>query len=113
MIGAGLARNLKLAVGGKLTMLGGARDGSIAADVLTVTGIFATGAPEIDRQVIEMPLTRFQSDFALGSQRQSSSPWRAAIWPRSRPACRRSARLRRRTDWWCATGPNSSRRCMT
>lgn len=68
VIGAGLARNLKLAVGSKVTMLGGARDGSIAADVLTVTGIFATGSPEIDRQVIEMPLARFQADFALGTR---------------------------------------------
>ncbi len=36
--------------------------------MLTVTGIFATGSPEIDRQVIEMPLARFQADFALGSR---------------------------------------------
>jgi len=64
VVGAGLARNLKLSVGSKLTMLGGARDGSIAADVLAVTGIFSTGAPELDRQVIEMPLARFQADFA-------------------------------------------------
>ena len=68
VIGAGLARNLKLSIGSKVTMLGGARDGSIAADVLHVTGIFATGSPEIDRQVIEMPLARFQADFALGSR---------------------------------------------
>jgi ABC-type lipoprotein release transport system permease subunit len=66
VIGAGLARNLKLHTGSKVTMLGAARDGSIAADVLTVRGIFATGSPEIDRQVIEMPLARFQNDFALG-----------------------------------------------
>jgi putative ABC transport system permease protein len=46
-------------------MLGGARDGSIAADVLTIVGVFSTGAPEIDRQVIEMPLARFQDDFAM------------------------------------------------
>lgn len=64
VIGAGLARNLKLSVGSKLTMLGSARDGSIAADVLAVTGIFSTGAPELDRQVVEIPLERFQSDFA-------------------------------------------------
>ncbi|MBI1366044.1 MAG: FtsX-like permease family protein [Alphaproteobacteria bacterium] len=64
-VGAGLARNLKISTGDKITMLGGARDRSIAADVLTVVGVFSTGSPEIDRQVIEMPLTRFQSDFAM------------------------------------------------
>ena len=65
VVGAGLARNLMLEVGSKLTMLGEASDGSIAADVLNVKGIFSTGVSELDRQVIEMPLTRFQSDFAM------------------------------------------------
>ena len=66
VVGAGLARNLKLKPGDKLTMLGSAQDGSIAADILTVTGIFSTGSPELDRQVVEMPLGRFQQDFAMG-----------------------------------------------
>ncbi|PQA85965.1 ABC transporter permease [Hyphococcus luteus] len=65
VIGAGLARNLKLKVGDELTMLGAARDGSVAADIVTVVGVFATGAPEIDRQVIETPISRFQSIFAM------------------------------------------------
>jgi ABC-type lipoprotein release transport system permease subunit len=65
VVGAGLARDLKLSVGSRFTMLGAARDGSAAADILTVTGIFATGSPELDREVIEMPLQRFQSDFAM------------------------------------------------
>jgi putative ABC transport system permease protein len=65
VIGAGLARNLKLAPGDRFTLLGEAADGSIAADVLTVSGIFSSGTPELDRQAIEMPLARFQDDFAL------------------------------------------------
>ena len=68
VLGEGLARNLKLAVGDKLTMLGGGYDGSVAADILTVVGIFDSGAPELDRQVIQMPLKRFQEDFALGKR---------------------------------------------
>ena len=68
VLGAGLARNLKLSVGDKITMLGAAEDGSVAADVLTVAGIFATGSTELDRQAIEIPLTQFQSDFAMGSR---------------------------------------------
>ncbi len=63
-----MARNLKLTIGSELTLLGGAYDGSIAADVLTVVGIFATGAPEIDRHMLQMPLARFQDDFALGNR---------------------------------------------
>jgi len=65
VVGAGLARNLGLKVGSKLTMLGSARDGTIAADVLTVVGIFATGSSDIDRQIVEMPLKQFQADYAL------------------------------------------------
>lgn len=68
VIGADLARNLGASIGDRLTMLGAARDGSIAADVLNVTGIFTTGAPEIDRQVIEIPLSQFQSDFAMDNR---------------------------------------------
>jgi ABC-type lipoprotein release transport system permease subunit len=68
IVGAGLARNLKLSVGSHLTLLGSARDGSIAADVLIVRGIFATGSSKIDRQLIELPLSRFQADFALGKR---------------------------------------------
>ncbi len=68
VVGAALARNLKLRVGGTLTMLGSASDGSVAADVLRVKGIFSTGVPEIDRQLIEMPLKRFQTDFNMAGR---------------------------------------------
>lgn len=66
VLGSALARNLGVGVGDTVTLLGEARDGSIAADVLTVTGIFETGSPEVDRQVSQMPLRRFQETFAMG-----------------------------------------------
>jgi putative ABC transport system permease protein len=66
VLGAALARNLGVKVGDSVTLLGEALDGSIAADVLTVTGIFATGTAEVDRQFAEMPLRRFQETFAMG-----------------------------------------------
>ena len=65
VIGAGLARNLQLQVGQQFTLLGGARDGSVAADVLTVVGIFSSGSNELDRQVVEVPLKRFQATFSM------------------------------------------------
>ena len=46
-------------------MLGQARDGSVAADVLHVTGLFHTGVPELDRSIAEMPLARAQDTFAM------------------------------------------------
>jgi putative ABC transport system permease protein len=67
VLGAGLARNLRLGVGATVTILGAASDGSVAADVLKVVGIFSTGVPKLDHQFIEVPLRQFQSVFATGN----------------------------------------------
>lgn len=66
IIGDGLARNLRLSLGDGVTMLGTGMDGSVAADVLTVVGIFKTGVAEIDRQIAQMPLARFDEAFLMG-----------------------------------------------
>jgi len=66
VLGAALARNLGVKVGDSLTLLGQGLDGSIAADVLNVVGIFATGSAEIDRQFAQIPLPRFQATFTMG-----------------------------------------------
>jgi putative ABC transport system permease protein len=65
VIGSSLARNLQLSVGGRVTLLGSARDGSVAADVLRVVGIYRSGIPELDRSILEMPLSRAQDTFAM------------------------------------------------
>jgi putative ABC transport system permease protein len=65
VLGASLARNLQLAVGGTVTLLGAARDGSVAADVLRVVGIYHSGIPESDRSILEMPLSRAQDTFGM------------------------------------------------
>ena len=67
VLGDSLARNLHVGVGDQVSLLGQARDGSIAADVLTVVGIFHSGTPEIDRQFSEIPLPRFQDSFGMDS----------------------------------------------
>ncbi len=66
VVGKLLARNLKLSLGDKLTLIGSGRDGSVAADSLSVVGMFDTGMSEIDRQIIEMPINRFDDTFAMG-----------------------------------------------
>jgi ABC-type lipoprotein release transport system permease subunit len=65
ILGDVLAHNLGLAVGGKVEVMGQARDGSVAADVLRVTGIYHTGVPDLDRAILEMPLARAQDTFAM------------------------------------------------
>lgn len=67
VLGKALARNLGVTTGDTVNMLGQARDGSIAADVLTVVGIFDTGTRELDRQFAEVPLARFQATFGMDS----------------------------------------------
>ncbi len=65
VLGDILARNLAVGVGDKVTVLGQARDGSVAADVLTVEGVYHSGVPELDRTILEMPLARAQDTFAM------------------------------------------------
>jgi len=65
IISKALARNLRVTVGDELTLLGGGRDGSIAAAVLPIIGIFQSGMPDIDRGLIEMPLATFQDIFTM------------------------------------------------
>ena len=66
VLGDALARNLRLKLGDRVTLLGSALDGTIAADSLTLVGIFHTGIGDLDRQIAEMPLARFQDSFAMG-----------------------------------------------
>jgi len=65
VVGKVLARNLKVEVGDELTLLGSGRDGSFAAAVVTVVGIFESGVPDIDRNIAEMPLGAFQDVFYM------------------------------------------------
>ncbi|PLW68469.1 ABC transporter permease [Pseudohalioglobus lutimaris] len=66
VIGAVLARNLQVDLGGELTFLGSGRDGSFAAGIATVVGIVDTGIADLDRVVAQVPLTWFQDVFTMG-----------------------------------------------
>jgi ABC-type lipoprotein release transport system permease subunit len=65
VIGSVMARNLKVSVGDELTFLGSGRDGSFAAGVVTVAGIFDSGSPDLDRSLAEIPLGYFQEAFDM------------------------------------------------
>ncbi len=71
VIGETLARNLKIQPGDELTLLGSGWDGSFAADILTVVGIFSVGVADLERLMIQMPLPRFQETFSLGNRGHS------------------------------------------
>ncbi len=65
VIGATLARNLRVTLGDEITLLGSGVDGSFAAAVLTIVGIFDSGVPDLDRNIAEMPLGAFQEVFYM------------------------------------------------
>ena len=67
LIGHLLARNLKVGIGDELTVLGQGRDGSIAATVLRVQGIYNSGMDVFDRSAIQIRLDAFQEVFAMGA----------------------------------------------
>ena len=59
IIGDLLAENLKIGLNDELVLLGQARDGSVAASMLTVTGIFSSGESDMDRSLAMITLDTF------------------------------------------------------
>jgi ABC-type lipoprotein release transport system permease subunit len=73
VIGSVLARNLRVSVGDELTLLGSGRDGSFAAAVVTIVGIFESGVQDIDRSIAELPLGLSRPILAVRSSCTGSS----------------------------------------
>ena len=65
VIGQTLAKNLQVGLGDELTFIGSGRDGSIAAAVAVVVGIFESGMADVDRSFAEIPLGFFQDTFSM------------------------------------------------
>jgi len=68
VIGKDLAKNLKADVGDELTFLGQTEDGSVAAAVFEIIGIFESGSRDLDRATVEIPLKAFDEVFAMNGQ---------------------------------------------
>jgi len=67
LVGCLLAENLGIAVGDELTIMGQGRDGSVAATVAQVIGIFKSGLDGFDRSTVQIPLKSFQDIYAMGT----------------------------------------------
>ena len=65
IIGSVLARNLRVGIGDELTLLGSGHDGSFAAGIAIVGGIFESGIAEIDRSMAQLPIGYFQDLFGM------------------------------------------------
>ncbi len=68
VLGSALAKNLKVSIGDEVTLLGQGHDGSVAALVLSTVGIFESGARELDRQIVEIPIGAFDQGFSMEQQ---------------------------------------------
>lgn len=82
VIGKVLARNLRVELGDDVTLLGSGRDGSFAATIATVVGVFDSGVPDMDRSIAEIPLGFFQDVFYMqgaGHQVAISAPDLASV----------------------------------
>ena len=83
VIGEALGRRLDTGVGDELTLVGLAADGSLAADLYTVAGIFRTGLLEFDASTAVMPLGDLQTLMVLDPARiheiavATVDPWAA------------------------------------
>lgn len=65
LLGKKLAKNLGVSVGDDLTVLGQGRDGSVAASVITVKGIFESGVDAVDRNTLMMRLNDFKDMYFM------------------------------------------------
>lgn len=70
MLGEGLARSLKVAPGGGLTLMASTTEGVLNALDVTVAGVFSTGIPDVDKRLVYTDLATAQK--LLVTQRVSS-----------------------------------------
>jgi ABC-type lipoprotein release transport system permease subunit len=67
LVGTLLAKNLRVGLGDELVVLGQGLDGSVAATMVKVKGIFSSGQDEFDRSTIRIPLKFFQDVYGMDS----------------------------------------------
>ena len=65
VIGALGAERLQIDIGDECTLIGQGRDGSVAATVVRIVGIFQTGIDEFDRTTMQIPYSDFNSVFSM------------------------------------------------
>lgn len=70
MLGDGLARSLKAVPGSSLTLLASTTDGALNALDVTVTGVFSTGVPDVDKRIVYTDIVTAQK--LLNTQRIST-----------------------------------------
>ncbi|HNR89896.1 MAG TPA: FtsX-like permease family protein [Spirochaetota bacterium] len=65
IVGETLAKNLGAKVGDVVSIISQGLDGSIAAEKLTVVGVFRSGNPEYDQTLLVMPIEQARATFSM------------------------------------------------
>jgi ABC-type lipoprotein release transport system permease subunit len=65
VLGVSLAKALNVTVGQEIVLFGEGYDGSVATASLSVKGLVRSGQPELDRNLVQIPLSAFQEIFAM------------------------------------------------
>ena len=65
LIGENLAKNLKVGLGEKIAYMGQGADGSLAAGLLEIKGIFKSGSNQMDRSTLYANLTDLDESFSM------------------------------------------------
>lgn len=65
VIGKGVAKRLRVNLGSEIAFVGQGADGSIAAELFTVVGIFDSGIDALDRSVVFVPIQSAQELLVL------------------------------------------------
>ncbi len=77
VVGAQLAETLDLKLGDKLVLMATDPSGEIRAELVRVRGIVRTGAPEVDRVAVFIPIRRAQRWLGLGPEEATGIVLRA------------------------------------
>lgn len=68
LVGEAMARNLGAKLGDELVLLGTGKEGGIGALALTISGLYDSGRPELDRSLVFSHLATVQNGFGLGDE---------------------------------------------
>jgi putative ABC transport system permease protein len=73
IVGVGVAERLRLELGSRLVLMAAGAGGELESQLVLVTGLFRTGVPEVDRGVVQIPISTAREWLEVGDDATSMS----------------------------------------
>ncbi len=73
IVGVEVAERLRLELGSRLVLMAAGAGGELESQLVLVTGLFRTGVPEVDRGVVQIPISTAREWLELGDDATSMS----------------------------------------